>query len=396
VFSAQTRTAVAELAAAVLSLRPLIDRLDQPITVTAADGHGIPDGHGVQRVLDRVAGRLGAPRFRMVQGGGFHDLGTFGATVSRRLDLDASAAALAVAADELPAVDRVVDSSATEDFEAFCEQVIVQGPDSARLRAYAAGDPGRPAVVIASACGMPARLAEAWIRRLAVDHYVLTWESRGLFGDVDSDCDDFDGATDVAAQAGDLIALLDHFGVASAHVAGLCGGAVIALTAAADRPDRVSSLSLWHGDFELGDDRLKTDHQRNLQALMTMATQARVSATGVHAVLCQSIAQSSPPDLAHLVLYPYATAGLLFRYCQLNGAIMDADLRGRLHSIIQPTLVVTSEDDVTAHPAGSRYVAAALPNARLHVAPHGDHLSLFRGPPDLLAAASHLMAGPNT
>ncbi|HEU5333240.1 MAG TPA: alpha/beta fold hydrolase [Actinocrinis sp.] len=387
--STQTRTAVAGLASAVLSLRPLIDRLDEPVAVA-------PASPGAQRVLDRVAGRLGAPRFAPLASSAADTapagLDTFGAAVSRRLDLAAREHLLdELADDRLAAVDLVVDEIAADDFAAFCTPATVRGPDGATVRAYAAGDPRAPAVVIASACGMPVRLAESWIRRLAADYFVLTWESRGLFGD---DLEDFDGATGVAAQCGDLFAVMDHFGVASAHVAGLCGGAVLALAAAAERPRRISSLSLWHGDFEVGDDTLKTDHQRNLQALMNLAVTAPMGAAGVHAVLCQSMASATPLDLAHLVLYPYATPELLRRYCLLNGAIMQADARPWLAAVKQPTLVVTSADDSTAHPAGSRFAAAALSGARLLVLPHGDHISLFRGDPGLLDTAAGFIADP--
>jgi len=392
VLSTQTRTAVAGLASAVLSLRPLIDRLEQPVAVA-------PASPGAQRVLDRVAGRLGAPRFAPLEalaGAAPAALDTFGAAVSRRLDLAAREHLL----DELPddrlaAVDLVVDETAADDFAAFCTRATVRGADGAAVRAYAAGDPQAPAVVIASACGMPVRLAETWIRRLAADHYVLTWESRGLFGDLeDLDPENAGAATGVAAQCGDLFAVMDHFGVAAAHVAGLCGGAVLALAAAAERPARISSLSLWHGDFEVGDETLKTDHQRNLQALMNLAVTAHMGAAGVHAVLCRSMASATPLDLAHLVLYPYATPELLRRYCLLNGAIMGADARPWLAAVKQPTLVVTSADDSTAHPGGSRFVAAALPDARLHVLPHGDHISLFRGDPQLLDTAAGFIADP--
>ena len=46
---------------------------------------------------------------------------------------------------------------------------------------------------------------------------------------------------------------MDHGGVATAHVIGLCDGAVIALAAAAQRPERVASLSLWHGTYGFAD-----------------------------------------------------------------------------------------------------------------------------------------------
>jgi pimeloyl-ACP methyl ester carboxylesterase len=295
-----------------------------------------------------------------------------------------------VGEDDLEGVDRVVDARVHEDFGSFCRSAILERPDGALVPVHAAGDPQAPAVVIASACGMPARLAERWMRRLATDHHVVTWESRALFAGLDRPPGD-DVATGVPAQAGDLLAAMDHFGVDTAHVAGLCGGAVVALEAAAAEPRRVTSLSLWHGDLDVGPDTPKTDHQRNLQALMGMATATPEDAERLHAVVCQAILQSVPPDLAHLVLYPYVTPGLLHRYCRLNGAIMECDVSGRLPGITQPAVLVTSRDDSTAHPEGTRLVSAALPGARLVVNDHGDHLSVFRGEPALLDEAVRLI-----
>ncbi|SNY24395.1 alpha/beta fold hydrolase [Paractinoplanes atraurantiacus] len=387
--SNQATRNVTELAEAVLSLRPLAGQLEPPVRAVTGTNGSPPRANleQLQGLLDRVTARLAAPRLRLTAGGPA-DGGLFGHVVGRRLRLGELAGPLAeVTPDTYQAMDRAVDEAAAADFGAFCRRAVTWSPDGTPLNAYAAGDPAAPAVVIASACGMPARLAEPWIRRLAADHHVVTWESRGLFGDVD----DFDGELEVDAQAGDLLAVMDHFGVAAAHVAGLCGGAVIALAAAARAPERVSSLSLWHGDFEVGRDDFKTDHQINLQALMAMATRGRVNASGIHAVVCQTMTGSVPEDLAHLVLYPYATPELLFRYCQLNGAIMGTDVRAELATVRQPTLVVTSEDDTTAHPEGSRFVAAALPAAELVVTPAGDHLSVFRGSTALLDMAAHFM-----
>jgi hypothetical protein len=48
-------------------------------------------------------------------------------------------------------------------------------------------------------------------------------------------------------------------------------------------------------------------------------------------------------------------------------------------------LVVTSPDDRTAHPGGSAVVARTVPDAILHVRPHGDHISLFKGDTDLMS-----------
>jgi pimeloyl-ACP methyl ester carboxylesterase len=186
---------------------------------------------------------------------------------------------------------------------------------------------------------------------------------------------------------------MDHFRVRRAHFMGMCGGAIVALAAAARSPERVSSLSVWHGDFDLGDTCPKTNHQRDLQALMSMATERRVSPRDIHVVLCRSMLANVPEDLAPLVLYPYATPELLFAYCKLNGNIMQTNAAQYLPLIVQPALVVTSEDDLTAHPAGSKHVAAALPHVTLQVESHGNHISLFRGMANLQQMAADFIAG---
>ncbi|MDQ0758959.1 alpha/beta fold hydrolase [Streptomyces canus] len=378
--SLETRRAVAELTKAVKDVGPLAHALAPPLHVAPADRRGL------QRVLDRVTERLHVPPMRLTNR---KNLSPFDRVVSARLALERLAAPLAATTtdEHSDEFDATVDSALALDFDSFCERDTVHAADGVALPGYAAGDTDAPGVVLASACGMPARLAEVWMRRLAVHNRVVTWESRGLFVDTGGG----GGATDVATQVGDLFAVMDHFGLRRAHVVGLCGGAVLAVRAADARPERVGSLSLWHGDFELGEHAPKTSHQRNLQAFMAMAAENRVSASSVHAVLCRSMLTTVPPGLAHLVLYPYATPELLFRYCQLNGALMGADLATQLPRIEQPALVVTSVDDDTAHPDGSRYVAAALPHARLVVADSGDHLGLFRAGNAMLDLATRFI-----
>lgn len=249
--------------------------------------------------------------------------------------------------------------------------------DGAVLRTYTAGRPDRPAVVVASACGMPAPLCHRWMDVLAADHHVITWETRGLFGEPGGPEAFDDLGHRVADQAADLIAVMDHHGVPVAHLMGLCGGAVIALLAAADRPDRVASLSLWHGDYSGSPGWPTTDHQDNLKALLAIGAGDRADAAAINAALASTTTADLPPDVVELVAHPYGDDELFYRYCVLTGAIMHTDVRGLLASVPHPSLVVTSEDDHTAHPAGSHRVAEALPGGVLRVEPHGDHISVF-------------------
>jgi pimeloyl-ACP methyl ester carboxylesterase len=165
--------------------------------------------------------------------------------------------------------------------------------------------------------------------------------------------------------------------VSSAQVVGLCGGAVIAMAAAATEPDRIASLSLWHGAYEFAGGSLRTKFQNDLIELMEMAADSRAIARSLQVAFCQGALTNTPADLAHLVLYPYATPELFYRYCRLNGTLARTDVAQYLTRVKQPTLVVTSQDDEIAHPQGSRMLADGLQNARLLVEPHGDHSALF-------------------
>ncbi|MFC7309262.1 alpha/beta fold hydrolase [Streptomyces monticola] len=267
------------------------------------------------------------------------------------------------------------------------EHTTVRAGDGALLHAFSAGDRHRPAVVIAPACGMPVALSDPWISALAAHAYVLTWETRCLAASdphTSDDAlvpDDFDTlGHDAATQANDLLTVLDHFGVERAHAAGFCGGAVLALQAAAAQPGRFSSLSLWHGDFPLLD-AATTAHQRNLNAILAMAAASRDTAAELLTMLRQLISSQAPPHLAELLLHPYASAERFHRYSKLNTALTTTDLAPLLPRITVPALVVTAATDATTHPAGSRAAARLLPGAELAEAPEGAHLDAFDATP---------------
>ncbi|GGW51104.1 alpha/beta fold hydrolase [Streptomyces caelestis] len=267
---------------------------------------------------------------------------------------------------------------------------VVAARDGSPLRCWAAGPVDAPAVALVTACGMPAGLAAGWMRALSGRFRVVTWESRGLFPVPGGQGPAALGGHDLTAQADDLLAVLDGLGIRQAHAMGLCGGAVVALAAAAD-DDRVTSLSLWHGDYELGDEAPKTQHQSDVQPMLAMVARSEGKAAGLHALMRRPVVlDAMRADIAHHLIYPYATPLLLHRYGLLNGAIMSTDSRPYL-SAPQPALVVTSRDDTTAHPAGSVYVAGQLPAATLVTRPTGDHLSAFDAGPEVVALAEKFL-----
>jgi pimeloyl-ACP methyl ester carboxylesterase len=388
--------AIARLMAAVLSVKPVAEGLAVPIRVvpvTRGRGPAGADCSAIRcgewgRLLDRVAQRAGVAGLTLSHKVAFDDLQVFERVVSNHLALADLADSVTAMPEDLlkAAIDRVAAETMAASFDVFFQKESTVSFDGVPLNVYSAG-PGGEAVVLVSACGMPAALAESWMRYLARDHRVLAWESRGLFGAADYHGD---YAVDTGAQAADLFTVMDHYDVHTAHVVGLCGGAVIALAAAASEPGRVSSLSLWHGAYEFASGTPRTKFQDDLIELMTIAAHSRAAAKSVQAAFCQVALTNTPAELAHLVLYPYANPELFYRYCRLNGTLARTDVKQYLPRVKQPTLVVTSHDDQTAHPQGSRQVAAGLRHARLRVEPHGDHSTLFHAGTLMQAAAGFI------
>lgn len=372
-------SALEPLATRILALRKLTGASASPLR--------LPLGTRQLAVLNRIAVAVGSREFGRYDENDALKPTAFEGVAFACLALDRKCEAFldddALGGAELGAIaDRVVANSLAGDFS----RVEVTTPDGVVLNAYAGGVRGGSPVVVFPVCGMPIELSEAWMRELGRTHYVISWETRGLFGH----CDDFDGiGHSVAAQAADAFAVMDHFDLASAHFMGLCGGAVVALVAASERPERSTSISLWYGDYHLGDLAPKTKHQRDLVRLLAMIRKGRADAAALQRLFRDPSAIGSVrAEVAHLVLYPYADAELLYRYAILNGAIMETDVYPMLARIAGPALVVTSEDDDTAHPQGSRLVAGGMAAARLHVEAHGDHLTLFDAPSDLAALAN--------
>ena len=87
-----------------------------------------------------------------------------------------------------------------------------------------------------------AMIADSWEPigdQLAATFQTITYHRRGFCGS-----SPFREGNTIAAEAGDAMALLDHLGVETAHVAGHSYGGVVALQLASDAGDRVHSLGL--------------------------------------------------------------------------------------------------------------------------------------------------------
>jgi 3-oxoadipate enol-lactonase len=254
----------------------------------------------------------------------------------------------------------------------------VRRPDGTVVKAVAAGPSEAPCIVISAPCALSYRLSLPWLRALASRWHCVIVETRGTSERI-VDPEDFDRrGCGVEDQVADLLAVAEAVSAGPVHLMGFCGGATVALAAAARRPGLVRSLSLWHADIDLGDAAAKTDHQVNLRAMLDLAGESRESAAWLRGKLTSGPMTGVPERIGPLVVRPYATAELFYRYARLASPAMHWDSRPAAAAVSQPSLVVTSEDDDMAHPGGSRLLAELIPGTRLVVAGHGHHLDAFQ------------------
>jgi 3-oxoadipate enol-lactonase len=106
--------------------------------------------------------------------------------------------------------------------------------NGATLYYEAAGHISLPALLLVHAGIANLRMWDAQLPTLAREHYVIRLDSRG-FGQTST--------ADVEySNRADLLAILDHLGIAKATVIGCSRGGGIAIDFALDHPDRVSGL----------------------------------------------------------------------------------------------------------------------------------------------------------
>ncbi|GAB2890577.1 hypothetical protein GCM10027093_27040 [Paraburkholderia jirisanensis] len=360
------------LADAVLRLAPLEGQLATAIGIPAGvAGAQLPGGAAADTaLLDAlfVAAGMRAPR-RIAADAAQDEL--------ERVALRLLAGRAAPPADAHPAHHAIaaIAAARTRGLDGVAIRHTVGAPDGVRLSAVHAGlaRDAHPVLLI-GAPGMPLELIEGWLRGISEVRPVASWETRGMFG---PDSASVRNLT-IDDQLGDAAAILDEAGWDDAHVLGICGGAVLAMALAARHPHRVRSLALWFGDLDLGEAAPKTEHQRNLQALMEMVVSRQVSAQSLRAVLIGFMAKLSDAELAPLVLYPFANPQLLDQYCRMNHPIMATDCRIYVDRIVAPCLIGYGPDDTTTHPEGSRVLAALL-DAPLVAMPAATHLDSLRG-----------------
>ena len=247
-------------------------------------------------------------------------------------------------------------------------------------------DPGPPLVLL-HGIGSNARSFTDQLAALADERRVVAWDAPG-YGDSTRVAPPRPAAADYAERLAGFLDGLDFDRIA---LLGHSLGALVAGAFTAWRPDRVVRLVL--ANPALG-------HRTDPAEPLPPPAQARLD--DLAALGPAGFAAKRAPRL----LSPAATPAQVARaraamaaidpdgYRQAVAMLAQGDLAADAAAIGVPTLVLSAGEDSITPPAGSRALAAVMPNARYHEIEGAGHLSYVERPAEFEAAVREFLVTP--
>jgi pimeloyl-ACP methyl ester carboxylesterase len=230
------------------------------------------------------------------------------------------------------------------------------------------GTADQPCVVLIHGLGLSRRLWDLHLAAFA-GFRVLRYD---LYGHGESAA--FSGVTSLKVYSDQIAGLLDHLGIAQAHVVGFSIGGMINRRFALDYPERVKSLAI-----------LNSPHDRGEQAQEAVEARALAArAQGAFATFDAAVARWFTPVHVKSGIGPNLVRQWREQvddesYAQ-TAWVLAAGVRELIApdpAIVAPTLVVTCENDVGSTPKMSRDIAAEIEGADVQIIPKYQHLGLI-------------------
>lgn len=228
------------------------------------------------------------------------------------------------------------------------------------------GDTG-PAVVLLHALGLSWHMWEPVIRDLAGGRRVYAYDLRGHGLAADAPA-----PTDLTTLADDLQAVLDHEGLAGAHVVGLSYGGAVAQTFAVRHRESVLSLTL-----AATTDRAFASFDQRASAIEADGPAAQVASSLTRWFTPEALAENSPG-------VRYARDRVLrgdpHQVAAAWRAFSRIDVEGRLRDLGRPALLLCGERDASTGPQVMRAMAARIPGSTYVELPGAPHMPTLETP----------------
>ncbi len=222
------------------------------------------------------------------------------------------------------------------------------------------GPPDGPTLLLGGSLGSSVEMWLPQVPRLSQRLRVVRFDLRGHGGSPVPP-----GPYTVDELGRDVIALLDHLGVARAHYAGLSLGGMVGMWLAANAGERVDRLALL----------CTAAHLPPSQGWYDRAAAVRSGGVDAvaEAVLARWFTAGYPDDTSAYRRMLLATPAEGYAAC--CEAIATMDLRPNLGTIGSPTLVIAGAADPATPSELGAQIAAAVPRGRIVVVPGAAHLA---------------------
>jgi 3-oxoadipate enol-lactonase len=231
------------------------------------------------------------------------------------------------------------------------------------------GRTGAPVVVLSHSLGATLEMWDPQIEALAEHFLVVRYDLRGHGRSPVPP-----GPYDIADFGVDLLALLDHLGVARAHLCGLSLGGMVSLWVGSHYPERVDRMVVCCTSALLGPAEAWAERAAVVRAEGTAA----IADAAVARWFTPEFRERDPERVAAMRAMIAATpdAG----YAESCGAIEHMDLRPYLSAIRAPTLAIAAAGDPSIPPDHLFQIAKALPFGHAAVVEKAAHLANVEQP----------------
>jgi aminoacrylate hydrolase len=249
------------------------------------------------------------------------------------------------------------------------------------------GPEGAQAVILSSGLGGSGNFWAPQMKALTARFDVILYDHRGT----GRSARDLTDPHTVDDMADDIVRLMDHIELGSAHVVGHAAGGLAGLSMALRYPDRMGRLAVVNG-WSRPDPHLARCFETRVRLLQDSGPRAYVRAQPIFLYPAPWISQNTArieAEEPHMIAAFPATGDMLARI----QALLDFDIDEQLPQIACPVLVCASADDMLVPAPCSQRLAARLPNAVLDVAPWGGHAFTVTAPDAFNSTLSAFLAG---
>jgi len=233
------------------------------------------------------------------------------------------------------------------------------------------------------------RLADAF----GIQYNVLTWQCRGLRGDLDELTKM--SVLDVQSHADDMRYLMHHYQVHEADIVGFCSGAGVGLVAASGAHAQFKRLVLVCGEYVLPRSACRpTNFQRDIDSLLTRAAQGRRLAADLYEKLKDRliVAGSEYDDDWAM---PFASAENVYRHSLSYMSYRTRNFRAIASEVPHLAMFVSTSEDRHVTPESSAIIASSMRHPAQHVVFKGDHYELLRCQPEIIARILQFLGDPD-